>query len=218
MSTDREPGGVYTRRRALRRGALAVAGVAGLGSLAGCSQDAGPLRNSERRVFLDGTGDLPSDAGVGIDIEQLGRRITQDGTVGYRVTTTNREREKRISVASGPRCCLFNRERGGSQPGSLWLHHVDDQPTESDDQRWSADRPADEPRTFEEYECSPRPFTAGESVTNEYRLWADYRLAGYIPAGAYRFRTEVVVDAEGEGSRSYDWEFSVTVDRARSDG
>lgn len=213
MSDHRKSGDVHTRRGFLRRGSAALAGV-GVSGLAGCSgENANPFADAEWRVFLNAATDLPADAGVEVSIEKRGDRITPEETVEFRLRTTNRDADKRLSVHPGPQCCLFGRERGGSRPASLWLYHVDAVPTKAEPDRWSADRPAEEERNFDDEACALRSYDAGESVTNEYRLWADYRVPGYLPPGTYRFQTTLGV-AESEGAdRTYDWEFNLTIDR-----
>lgn len=214
MSAHRKPADVHTRRGLLRRGSAALAGV-GVSGLAGCSgENANPFADAEWRVFLDDFTQLPADAGVEVSIEKQGDRITPEETVGFRLTTTNRDSDKRLSVGSGPQCCLFDRERGGSRPAALWLYHVDSLPTKAEPDRWTANRSTEEERTFDDEVCPLQPYDAGESVTNEYQLWSDYRILGYLPPGAYRFRTTFrVAERESESPQAYDWEFNVTIDR-----
>ncbi len=81
---------------------------------------------------------------------------------------------------------------------------------------WTPDVPADRPRAYAAYGCSPRTYDEGESVAVEYDVWDDYRSKGYMTPGRYRFETRVSVaeagsDFGGDALAQFAWGFELAV-------
>jgi len=200
-------------------------------SLAGCLDRAGVVgaptdetptadlpEGVQRLVHLDAVDDAGTDHDVVIDAAVLEPSVTAEHPTRVAVTTTNEGRERAISVGSD-QCCLFNRSGGASDPEGAWLHRVGStERVERDGDRWTRDAPADEGRAYYAYGCFPRTYAAGESLTNEYSVWDDYRTAGYLEPGTYRFEEPVRVSEPGDGAGEEDvlaeftWGFSVRVE------
>lgn len=199
--------------------------------LAGCVSSAGnPSSNDEssptgtlpdgvqRVVRLDAVDEAPAE-GVTIDAEVVEPAVTDEHPARVAVTTTNEGRKRDVSISPG-QCCLFNRNGGASDPGGIWLHRVESsEHIDRDGDRWTRDAPADEPRAYAAYGCLSKTFAAGESLTNEYHVWDDYRTEPYLEPGTYRFAEHVTVtepggdvDDESDVVAEFDWGFSVTVE------
>lgn len=207
-----------------RRSYLAAVGAAGLAGLSGCkgavAQGAGRHLlgpdTDERRVTLADVDDVADEYDVRMEVEMLETVANADHPPRLAVTTTNEGPEQAISV--GPDIChLFNREKAGSDdPGGLWLYRADD----ADDidrrgERWVSDRTGR--RAYPLYGCSRRLFAGGESLTNEYEVWDDYRNRGYFPTGTYRWAERVEVHDDPRADADVDpatfiWGFSLSVE------
>lgn len=201
-----------------RRAILATIGSAATLSVAGCTRVGSiPSPDTDRRmVELESVEGVPAKHEVKMEVEILGSAINADQTAILEVSTTNTGERRTIPVAPD-KCSLFNRSRGGSDhPKGLWLHragstsHIDRQ-----GDRWVADRPADEPRLFHDYGCAWGAYETGETVTNEYEIWDDYRIVGYMDPGTYRWEERVNISkAEGQGEEddelgSFHWGFDI---------
>lgn len=55
------------------------------------------------------------------------------------------------------------------------------------------DTPPDQPRELLAYGCRPRKYDAGESVTNAYGVWDEYRIDGSPPPGTDRWEDAVSI-------------------------
>lgn len=205
------------RRQALR----SLAGLASV-SLAGCS-NVTSMRNDtdlQRSVSLAEVDDVPEEQEVEMDVELLQGTINAEQTARLRVTTTNTGRRRAISV-SEDMCSLFNRQRGASdEPPGLWLHRPkSEESIERDGEKWVRDRPADDPRAYAAYACLPKVYESGVSVSNEYLLWDDYRVEGYLEPGTSRWEEEVTISEPEEpvdaGSLGrFTWGFSLELQKA----
>lgn len=176
-----------------------------------------PHGGLQRTVSLVSVDSVPTGFEVEIDAELLRSRVTDAEPARLRITTTNTGSPRSISVAPDD-CSLLNRSKGGSdRPTGLWLHD----PGQADridrnGNRWEADRDSDEPRAYAAYGCLKKEYAEGESVSNEYVLWSDYRVEGYMEPGTYRWEEEVSV-SEGEtptgttDGNSFTWGFSLSV-------
>jgi hypothetical protein len=206
-----------------RRRYLAAAGAAGLAGLAGCKGDVAPGAGrhllgpdtDRRQVALASVNATPDDSPIDIDVAVTEPLATADQPVRIAVTTTNQGPERAISVAEGG-CCLFNREKGGSDdPGGLRLYLAES--TDHEDRRgdrWVPD--ASGGRGDALYGCNPRRY-AGGSLTNEYELWDDYAVRGYFRPGGYRWSEAVQVYDDpragfgGDPDVEFVWGFSLDV-------
>lgn len=176
-----------------------------------------PSGDLQRTVSLTSVDTVPAGFEVEMHAELLRARVTDTQTVRLRITTTNPDSPRSISVAEDG-CSLLNRSKGGSdRPAGLWLHHPGQaEHIDRDGNRWEADRSADEHRGYDGYACTRKAYAAGESVRNEYVLWSDYRVEGYMEPGTYRWEEEVSVTEDrtptGTASeRSFTWGFSLSV-------
>lgn len=203
-----------------RRSVLTTLGSAASLSIAGCSR-LGSLRSpsTDRRVvrLVDADG-VPAAYEVLVTVEILDPAITPDGTARLRISTTNTGRRRALSVSPG-KCSLFNRTRGGSDhPPGLWLHRAGSTShIERDGDRWVADRPPDDPRVYPDYGCLATVYETGDTVTNEYEVWHDYQVSGYMNPGTYRWEERIRIYDAADGHAgddqvgSFHWGFELEV-------
>jgi len=124
-----------------------------------------------------------------MDINLLESRINAEQTARLRVTTTNEKSRRGIAVAKGSNCPLFIESGAGSdEPEGLWLNGPGVGPIND---RWVKDRPTDEPRRSSQEGCPLKWYDPGESVRNEYAVWDDYQVAGYLVPGTYRWEETI---------------------------
>lgn len=146
-----------------------------------------------RRVALADQDTVLDGLQVRIEVEVLEPAIRDAHTARLRITTTNEGGRRALSVGTGP-CRLFNRAASTSNPSGLILHapasslHID-----RETNRWVGDTPADTPRVFRGYGCPPRVFEPGETVSDEYAVWHDDQVAGYLVPGIYRWETPIQI-------------------------
>ncbi|WP_255167973.1 hypothetical protein [Natrononativus amylolyticus] len=159
---------------------------------------------------------VPEEYDLVIDVDLLIEGIGPEETARVAVTTTNAGDERLLSVEEG-QCSLFDRADGVSVDGGLVLKReaVAD-PDGRDGERWTRDVDPDEPRAYDGYGCAGREFSADESITNVYAVWDDYRTAGYLEAGTYRFENEVAVATDERNVRddpdaTFVWGFELEV-------
>jgi hypothetical protein len=178
-----------------------------------------PPEGLQRLVQLDAVDDVPVD-GLAIEAEVVEPSVTDEHPARVAVTTTNDGRKRDVTGGDGM-CCLFNRSGGASEPGGLWLHRAGStESIERDGDRWTRDRAPGDPRAYAAYACLPTTFATGKSLTNEYYVWDDYRVEGYLRPGVYRFAEEVtVVEPNGDLTEeadvlaNFEWGFSVRVEQ-----
>ncbi|MFB6132246.1 MAG: hypothetical protein ABEJ44_02425 [Halanaeroarchaeum sp.] len=203
-----------------RRTLLATLGTAAVGGLAGClGGDADAKPRYAREISLVRQNAVPDGHEVTIEVELLASQVTPGQTARLRITTTNEGPKRAISIGDDD-CGLINRSKGGSDaPPGLWLHDPDHTKyLDRNGNRWQADRPTDDPRGYSAYGCMRRTYEAGESLVNEYVLWDDYRIEGYMTPGTYRWEERVSVAEttndfpEDDRLSSFTWGFSLRVD------
>lgn len=210
-----------------RRSFLAFLGSTATLSVAGCTR-AGSTSSpdtDQRVVRLDTVDDLSAEHDVEMTVELLQSRIDSEQTARLAVSTTNRGECRALSVAP-EMCALFNRNQGGSDhPEELWLHRAGTTDVSNrDGDRWVADRPSDDPRAYPAYACLPHEYDTGETVRNEYELWDDYRVDGYMEPGTYRWEETVRMfspDGDHGGDEedvlgSFQWGFDIEVPSLRT--
>lgn len=86
-----------------------------------------------------------------------------------------------------------------------------------DENRWEVDQPPEEPRTFPDVGCAWGPYEPEETMTNEYEIW-DYRDAGYMNPGTYRWEERIRIFTPNEGAHwdgqqlgSFHWGFELNL-------
>ena len=176
-----------------RRQALAALGTLSVGSIAGCldrssfpfGSDADP---HPRRVSLVHLGTLPEDVAFAIDAELPTPTVTDRHPATLVLTARNLGAKRAISVGVDG-CRPFNRSRGRSQNGGLWLYGARDEPEPRVDGRWEYD--PDGPIGYPAYGCARRVWAAGESQTYVYSVWDDPVTEGYYEPGTYRWTHSV---------------------------
>lgn len=217
-----------------RRKALSLLGSGGSAALAGCMKGAGRTNknpasetsfstatvapeNLQRRISL-AQDTVPHQYRIGITAELVRPTITDTRTALVRITTSNEGPERALSVGE-TRCSLFNRSDNGSdEPAGLWLHRINSDKPQREDDKWVADKPDSDARGFHMYLCSPRSYEPGESVTTVYQVWDDYRTDGYLTPGRYRWKQEVEVwedsdvNKKDEPITSFAWSFTLRVE------
>lgn len=202
-----------------RRTALAtVVGLAS-GTVAGCTRLRALTEPStdDRIVSIAAVDTVPATHDIELSVELVDDTSTAASPAQIAVSTTNQGQRRALSVAPG-KCSLFNRRAGGSDdPPGLWLHDPgrrDHISTEGD--RWVADRPPDQPRAFPDYGCLPKTYAHGETLSNDYDIWDDYREPGYMLPDTYRWVQDVrVYDADDDSHDelgSFDWGFTLRID------
>lgn len=209
-----------------RRAVPAALGSAAAGATAGCTRAGSiPSPDTDRRVVrLASVDDIPAEHEVELSVDILQSRIDADHTASLEVSTTNTGDRRAFSV-SPDMCALFTRNRGGSEhPQGVWLHRADSTShIDRKDDRWVADRPPDEPRVYPSYGCLATVYDTGDTVTNEYELWDDYRDSGYMDPGTSRWEERVRIFSANDGEQgdndellgSFHWGFDVELSVSR---
>ncbi|WP_458207172.1 hypothetical protein [Haladaptatus sp. NG-SE-30] len=149
----------------------------------------------QRRILLANVDEVPEEHDLRIGVGLLEGMVTAEHTAHLRVTIANEGRKRRLS-AGDEICNLFNRDKGASENPGLWLHGL--QSAEWDGRkgdRWTRDRDPDEQIAYPAYGCLNRLYERGESVTNEYLVWDDYRVKRYMEPGTYRFEERIRIYA-----------------------
>jgi hypothetical protein len=174
----------------------------------------------QRRVSLAGADDIEREHDLRIEVEALETTITASHTAKLRVTTTNEGEKRRISIGTGA-CTLFNRSRGASEQPGLFLHSPGSEEwIERAGDRWTRDANPSQERAWAAVGCVPPVYAAGESVTNEYAVWDDYRVEGYLVPGTYRFEEPVRILPPSDSTTrtptqepiaEFDWGFDLTL-------
>lgn len=146
----------------------------------------------QRRVLLKHQDAVDDQYDMRIQVELLREVITDKYTAKLRITVKNEGPKRAFSIGT-EMCDLFNRSKGGSDnPKGLWLYsagdtdHIDRKET-----KWTSDLPPDKLPGYSAYGCLPRVYGAGESLSNEYEVWDDYRIEGYLEPDRYRWREKV---------------------------
>lgn len=171
----------------------------------------------QRRVSLAGVDDVPEKHQLTIDVELLESTVTAAHTARLRVTTTNEGPKRKISIMED-KCSLFNRTSGLSEQPGLMLHRPSrTQWIDRPGNRWVRDRPSNEARVNAAYGCGNRIYSGGESIINEYLVWDDYQVEGYMTPGTYRFAEPVRIKPPGaafetEPTAKFTWGFSLVVE------
>jgi hypothetical protein len=154
-----------------------------------------------KRVFVAQVDPLPQEFEFRIDAEVRTETVTDDHPATLVLTATNEGDARPVSVATGE-CSPFNRSRGRSDGGGLWLYRAGTEPDERHRNRWT--RGGDGVRTHPAYGCAMREWAAGETWTYEYEVWDDERTDGYYEPGWYRWRLPVRVGT-GEDEAEAAW-------------
>jgi len=172
----------------------------------------------QRYVSLEDVDDVPSEYNVNIDVNLIRSKVTDSETARLSITTTNTGSRRSISVLQD-KCGLLNRAKGRSdQPKGLWLYipqRTEHIPREGD--HWEADWDPDKLQGYPDYACGMREYTAGESLKNEYVLWDDYQIEGYMEPGTYRWNQKVSVSKQGtptetSSQKTFIWGFEVNIE------
>lgn len=166
-------------------------------------------KDDNRRITLGEIDDVSESAEISIDIEQHSSLVTSEELPRFDVTTTNLDQRKCINIKSGHECCLFNREKAASSPSGLWFFHRGVGVGRNQGERWTASG------GFADYGCGRGCYDPGESITNEYRTWADSTEDGYFVPGEYRFEAAVEIYNADDESRikEFTWGFTVLVEQ-----
>jgi hypothetical protein len=190
--------------------------VAGTGLFSGCTTSSPPTNQEtltsktttrttftettsnediQRRVSLADVDEVPDEHDLRIEVELLQSTVTDAHTAHLRLTATDEtSRKRRIGIGTG-KCSLFNRTKGKSEPPGLWLLTPDNTNSAPEDGRWTVKR-----NMFAAYGCAYRPTVHDEPIINEYTVWDDAEVDGYMTPGTYRFATPIVVGGQGFGS------------------
>jgi len=211
-----------------RRGLLATLAATASGGFAGCGAGGSnsPTRTPStcddhvpRRIDRTGAGSVadPADLSIAATVERARSTPTAPATLA--VTITNEGDARAIDVTDGPRCHVFERDSGLSDPRGLWLYRAGDTPDDRAGECWMRAATPPERVGFDGYACGQYLVATGDSVTTVYEVWDDYATDGYFETGTYRFETDVSVYSNGDADdpvRSIDWWLEISVSTVRS--
>jgi hypothetical protein len=206
----------------MKRRRFFATAVAGTGLLAGCTTgtppanqatstsetetrttNSGPTSNGDvqRRISLAGVDEVLDEHDLRIEVELLQSTVTDEHTAHLRLTATDEtSRKRRIGIGTG-KCNLFNREKGESEPSGLWLYRPEEvENLDRAGDRWTEDVDPNAVDAYAAYGCAYVPTVHNEPIINEYLVWDDYRVDGYMTPGTYRFETSIAVGGQGPGS------------------
>lgn len=171
----------------------------------------------QRHVSIVGRDPIAKDLEVRIEVEVLQSTITSNKTALLQFTTINNGPERAISIGTGQHCHIFNRADGNSdQPQGLTLrrpHSMKSIDRKGD--RWELDLPSDASPGYRMYRCPPKVYAPGESVSDEYEIWHDYRVEGYLNPGIYRWEKDIRIwdtpNTEGVEPSTITWSFTLNL-------
>lgn len=183
------------RRRFLARAALPCAvgpTVLAAGCLsAGPTPLSGPTPDPHpRRVTVADVSPLPDELAFSIDAEMRTSEVTDDHPATLALAATNEGERRAVSVGAGM-CRPFNRSRGRSEAGGLWLYAAGEEPNPRVEGRWKWNPEGEV--GYPLYGCLMRTWAAGESRTYAYAVWSDFDTDGYFEPGTYRWELPVRV-------------------------
>ena len=175
-------------------------------------------RKLPAQISLNNQDTIPDRHKLQIDVEILEREITERHTARLQITINNSGSTRALSIGNDG-CELFNRQNGGSsQPAGLWLYTPEvAERIEREENRWVL-APSARPREFPGYGCHPTTYESGESISNEYVVWDDYDVDGYLVPDTYRWEEEVSIwdSAQGADQNPSDtsivWGFSIQLE------
>lgn len=189
--------------------------VVGTGLLAGCTTGNPPANRAasaseaetrtttsettsngdvQRRMSLAGVDEVPDEHDLRIEVELLQSTVTDEHTAHLRLTATDESsRKRRIGIGTG-KCSLFNRTKGKSDPPGLWLLTLDGSNSDPTGGHWTVER-----NMFAAYGCAYPATEHDEPIINEYQVWDDAAVDGYMTSGTYRFETSIAVGGQGFG-------------------
>jgi hypothetical protein len=190
--------------------------VAGTGFVAGCTTSSPPASQAtsisetgtqtpasettsnediQRRVSVAGVDEVPDKHDLRIEVKLLQSTVTDEHTAHLRLTATDEtSRKRRIGIGTG-KCSLFNRTKGKSEPPGLWLLTPDGSNSDPAGNHWTVNRDK-----FLMYGCAYPVVEHNEPIINEYRVWDDAAVDGYMTPGTYRFATSITVGGQPLGS------------------
>ena len=174
----------------------------------------------QRRVSLNDQDTVSEEYDLRINVEVADSLITHQHTARLQITVTNEGPKRAISIQN-PECDLLDRHKAGSDPPGLWLHPPGRTPpdqglAERDGNRWVADFPTGQNRVFGDFRCGTRTYASDEELQNEYLVWDDYRIDGYLEPGTYRWEEpEIEITEDSEPVGTFSWRFSVTLEQIK---
>lgn len=207
-----------------RRRLLSALGSSGIIGLAGCVNAGYRAVGAafgdgeiQRKVSLADQDPVADDLGLQIDVELVESTITDTQPARLRITTTNEGPERKVSIGDD-RCGLLNRDGGGSdEPVGLWLYRPERaRHIKREADRWVRDASPDQHHPWGMFGCRARLYEPSESVSNEYVLWDDYQVDGYLTPGTYRWEEDVEIwdgPSTDHDSTTITWGFTLAVEK-----
>jgi hypothetical protein len=197
-----------------RREMISLSGTVLCGGLSGClnakpktANISVPENRPYRRVTIESQDSLPEQSDVSIQAKMVTPTVTDEQAPKFSLTITNNGQRRALSENDGGGCRLFERQNGGSRPQGLWVH-----PPKSLEEitrlneLYARDRDPSRQRDYGSYGCSPRLYERGESITNEYVIWHDYRSKGYYQTGTYTFEDNIGIWQDPQNEEGFDYE------------
>lgn len=196
-----------------RRDALAALATSGALSVSGCVASrsllsSGPSHSEEIALVEQGT--IPDDIEFDIRAEVTDATYSDERPAQFEIVVENTGERKRISIYNFDEtldCHLFNRFRAGPKnTKGLWLNtpHKAEHLSRNGN-RWEQDRPQDDTRMWAAYGCGTALYESGETFTQTYQVWHDYRVDGYLNPGTYRWEQDVAVVYADQSDTIFDW-------------
>jgi hypothetical protein len=164
---------------------------------------------------------------LSIEVKILEQTVTANHPARLRISTTNYGPKRALSIGTG-HCRIFNRWDSHSNPVGLTLVSSNVSQVNSDSEvdntigrkgnRWEADLPQVASPGYRMYKCPPIAFDSGESVSDDYSVWHDYRVDGYLNPGIYRWAQDIRVwddlsQGSDEPSTIFSWGFELSIEK-----
>ena len=154
----------------------------------------------QRRITLAEQDSVPQQYGVRMEVKVLHSTVTPQRTARLRVTMINIGARRSISFSGDSMCSLFNRGNGGSDsPRGLWLYSPSDaKDLERQGDKWRIDASPTDGRGYGAYGCGGSILPRNASISNEYLVWDDFQIEGYMIPGVYRFEESILISPASE--------------------
>jgi hypothetical protein len=189
-------------------GALSASGCVTSGSLL----SSGPSHAEEVAIVEQDS--VPRDVEFDIRAEVTNGTYSDERPAEIEVVVENTGERKRISIYNFDEtldCHLLNRYHAGPKnTKGLWLNTPDRaEHLSRNGNRWEQDRPQDDTRMWAAYGCGNAPYESGDTFTQTYQVWHDFRVDGYLNPGTYRWEQQVGVVYADQSDTVFRWGFTL---------
>lgn len=199
-----------------RRDLLGAVTASGALSLSGCTtgsllSSSSPSHSEEIAIVEQDS--VPQDFDITIQAEVTNATYSDEQPAQIEIVVENTGDREYIQIYSNEniQCQLFNKsEAKPENTRGLWLYPAGDAKLLSrQGDKWVEDRPQDESRQYAAYGCGIASYESGETFSQLYQVWHDYRADGYLNPGTYRWEDQVGVGNSERINNTFRWGFEI---------